>query len=120
MKKNIYYIEDRGWPYIYHFICYMIGGLHLIDEKEYPINIYLPYLLKDVDQKDEDVINNLTNNEHLDKKYQGNYTYLENFNHNREVTLHLQILEMIKHKYNVIFTLKDYNLEELEVARRIF
>ncbi len=40
--KPIYYIENRGWFFIYHFLIFMVGGFrHIKEEKP---KIYIPYM----------------------------------------------------------------------------
>lgn len=49
-SESIYYIENRGWYFIYHFMIFMVGGLRHIPEEK-PI-LYIPYMkefLLDID-----------------------------------------------------------------------
>lgn len=51
-ESSIYYIENRGWYFLYHFLIFMIGGLRHIQDKK-PI-IYIPYMkefLLDIDKQ---------------------------------------------------------------------
>ena len=52
--QPIYYIENRGWYFIYHFLVFMIGGLRHIQPKK-PI-LYIPYMKENLLDADRDLL----------------------------------------------------------------
>jgi len=108
--NNIYYIENRGWQRLFHFVGFMIGGLHSINENTPRIKIYMPYLLENIHEKDWGIINSLSKELHNYSNHQTNY-----INNIINVKVCFDILDLIKDKYEVIYSLKDYNISDYNI-----
>jgi len=74
----IYYIENRGWFFLYHFLLFMIGGLRHIQEKK-PV-VYIPYMkefLFDIDRQALEQLSGRGDKDHAGPKREGGskFTY---------------------------------------------
>ena len=105
MTQNIYYIENRGFRWLFHFVIFMVGGLHLINDQDDKIKIYMPYLLENIDPKDWNIINLLTKEPHTYVDHQILFIK-EIYN----INVSFQILDLIKDKYEIIYSIKDYDI----------
>ncbi len=54
MAEPIYYIENRGWYFIYHFLIFMVGGFrHISSEKP---RVYIPYMKEFLLEQDKNAL----------------------------------------------------------------
>jgi hypothetical protein len=121
MKIKIYYLEYRGYTYLFHFIIFTLGGLYYITDNS-PINIYIPYLVKDCDILDMNIMNSMCEVKEeerirsYDNKYPGYFGHKLNFDYDKETKLQKEMLEFIRGRYNIIYTLKDIDLDKYDIV----
>lgn len=77
-EPSVYYIENRGWYFLYHFLMFMIGGLRHIKEEK-PI-VYIPYMkefLLDIDRRALEHLSGRGDKDHAGPKREGGskFTY---------------------------------------------
>ena len=118
MTQLIYYLQNRHWQFLYHFMIYMIGGLHLIPDSTdgSKIHLYLPYLSDNLSEIDFRILLSLwnevsSNSENSDVTFEV-FAGIYNNNTNKSTTLHFEILnEIVKSgKYVVHTTLNNEDL----------
>jgi hypothetical protein len=107
LNQPIYYIENRNWLFIYHFLILMIGGLRHIKESN-PV-IYVPYIKEHMFDVDKKLLVKLSQqgNDYspimLDKK--GTFSYSVG-------GVHYEIMNLLKDKYTFIDSIAAFPYKE--------
>lgn len=112
-KEIIYYLENRGWPWIYHFLAYSMGGLQYIYKKDKPVKIYIPYMKKDIAPVDREYIARLTGR----GDYEITYPYVyggPNFSFTT-ADINYEIVHLFEPEFQFIDTLSGIDLDAIEV-----
>lgn len=113
-KKTIYYMENRGWGFVYHFFIFTIGGLRHFEEKN-PI-IYIPYMRPKLKEFDEKILRSLGYDENelnTTRDFPANYDW-------KNIEINYEICNLLKDKYQFVFTLEDFpNLDDYTIEKSI-
>jgi capsular polysaccharide biosynthesis protein len=108
---NVYYLHNRDWGYLYHFIFWQLGALNYVSGDL--IYLYVPYI-KDLENGDINLLNNIESN--LGDK---ELLYQKNVKGDRSV--YYEILNLLPEKYKIIDSYRnvptDSVLVKLEIPR---
>jgi hypothetical protein len=108
---NVYYLHNRDWGYLYHFIFWQLGALNYVSDDT--IYLYIPYI-KELEDGDIQILNTIENNlGEKEKIYQNNVK--------GDKSVYYEILNLLPKKYVII---DDYTkipknsiISKLEIPR---
>lgn len=101
-ERQIYYMENRHWEFLFHFFMFTIGGLRHCKGTR-PI-IYIPYMrhvLKEIDEK------MLLSLGYGDSELYTTRTFPPDYNW-ENCKINYEICDLLKEKYQFVFTLEDF------------
>ena len=109
---TIYYMENRGFAFLFHFFMFTIGGLRHCEGKR--PRIYIPYLRPSLKEFDRKIVESLCSEEkdlNPTKDFPLDYNW-------KNLDVHYEICDLLKDKYEFLFTLEDFpNLESYTVVK---
>jgi len=121
---NVYYLQNRHYSYLYHFIFWQLGSLMYLPKDEY-IFLYFP-MFGDFEKEDIEILNTIYFQDHpLKDKYpektlgELEYIYFNDIKGNKSI--YLDILKLLPKNYKIILSYKDlpknYKIESVRINK---
>lgn len=121
---NVYYLQNRHYSYLYHFIFWQLGCLTYLPKDEY-IFLYFP-MFGDFEKEDIEILNRISFQDHpLRDQYpekalgELEHIYFNNIKSNK--LIYLDILKLLPKNYKIILSYKDlpknFKIESIRINK---
>ena len=101
-ERQIFYMENRHWGFLFHFFIFTIGGLRHCKGTR-PL-IYIPYMRPALKELDEKMVRSLG---YSDSEVYTTRDFPADYNWDN-CKIHYEICDLLKEKYQFIFSLEDF------------